>query len=66
LIDRFISEVSAYLSPVGRVLLMQSNLAGVDETLERFALRGMSARVLARRRLPFFETLFLIEAKFAR
>jgi release factor glutamine methyltransferase len=64
-IDCFIGEVSAYLSPVGRVLLMQSNLAGVNETVEQFRLHGMAARVLARRELPFFETLFLFEAKLA-
>jgi release factor glutamine methyltransferase len=63
LIDRFIGEVFGYLSPNGRVLLMQSNLAGLDATLERFASFGMSVRVLAQHRLPFFETLFLLEAR---
>jgi release factor glutamine methyltransferase len=66
LIDRFASEVSGYLAPEGRVLLMQSNLAGVDATVEQFTLHGMSAKILAERRLPFFETLFLIEAKSAK
>jgi release factor glutamine methyltransferase len=65
-IDRFIGEVSDYLSPDGRVFLMQSNLAGVDDTVEKFTLHGMSARILAQMKLPLFETLFLIEARFAK
>jgi release factor glutamine methyltransferase len=66
LIDRFVGEVSGYLGPEGRVLLMQSNLAGVDATVAQFKLHGMNAKILAECRLPFFETLFLIEAKSAK
>ncbi len=66
LIDRFIDEVSGYLRRGGRVFLMQSNLAGLDETLRQFVLHGMCAEVLRQCRLPFFETLFLIEARFAK
>lgn len=65
LIDRFIAEVSHYLNPQGRVLLMQSNLAGVEETIKQFALHNMKTDILASSKLPFFETLYLIEAKFA-
>ena len=32
-IDRFISEVPKHLKQIGRVLLMQSTLADVDETV---------------------------------
>jgi release factor glutamine methyltransferase len=64
-IDSFIREVSGYLNPEGRVLLMQSNFAGVDETMQRFTLCGMCGKILVQCKLPFFETLFLIEAKFA-
>lgn len=62
-IDRFICEVPSYLRRGGRVLLMQSTLAGVEETLEGFAREGLKAGVVARRDLPFFETLVLVEAK---
>jgi release factor glutamine methyltransferase len=62
-IDSFIFEVSKRLKLVGRVLLMQSTLANVDETMSRFAECNMNARVVAERTFQFFETLTLIEAK---
>jgi len=66
LIDRFIGEVFGYLNLNGRVLLMQSNLAGLDASVTRFASFGMCVWVLAQCRLPFFETLFLLEARLAK
>jgi release factor glutamine methyltransferase len=63
IIDRFIAEVPNHLKQTGRVLLMQSTLADVDETLRRFADYGVSARVVAEQTLPFFETIKLIESK---
>ncbi len=62
-VDRFIEEVAMYLKPGGRVLLMQSTLTGIEETIQRFTSVGMSAVVVATQNLPFFETLTLIEAK---
>jgi release factor glutamine methyltransferase len=62
-IDLFISEAPKHLKRSGRVLLMQSTLADVDETVRRFAECRMSARVMAESDLPFFETVVLIEAK---
>jgi len=62
-INRFIAVVPNHLKQTGRVLLMQSTLADVDETLRRFADYGVSARVVAEQTLPFFETIKLIEAK---
>jgi release factor glutamine methyltransferase len=62
-VDRFIGEVPTYLNPAGRVLLMQSTLTGVEETLRAFSAVGLSARVKAEQKLPFFETLTLIEAQ---
>jgi release factor glutamine methyltransferase len=62
-IDRFISEVPSYLKQRGRVLLLQSTLADVDETLLRLAASGVSARVVAECSLPFFETIKLVEAQ---
>lgn len=62
-VDRFIAQVPAYLKPHGRVLLMQSTLTGVDETLQAFTKSGLKASVIATQQLPFFETLTLIEAK---
>jgi release factor glutamine methyltransferase len=62
-VDRFISEVPAYLKSGGRVLLMQSTLTGVEETIAAFSKQGLKAAVTATQQLPFFETLTLIEAK---
>ena len=62
-VDCFISEVPLRLKPRGRVLLMQSTLTGVEETLRKFGEQGLKASVKAERKLPFFETLTLIEAK---
>ena len=63
IIDRFILEAPKYLKQSGRILLMQSTLTGVEETIERFSERCLRARVLSERALPFFETIVLIEAK---
>ena len=62
-IDRFISQVPAHLKPQGRVLLMQSTLTGVEETLDGFNTQGLTGSIKAEHKLPFFETLTLIEAK---
>ncbi len=64
IIDRFISECPKYLRQTGRILLMQSTLANVNETVRRFAARRMHTRVMAEQALPFFETIVLLEAKF--
>ena len=64
-VDRFIAESPTYLKPHGRVLLMQSTLTGVEETLRGFSAQGLTSSVKAERKLPFFETLTLIEAKAA-
>ena len=62
-IDRFISEAPLHLKPNGRILLMQSTLTNVEETISKFAEHNLKASIKAQRKLPFFETLTLIEAK---
>jgi release factor glutamine methyltransferase len=62
-VDSFISRAPMHLRPRGRILLMQSTLTGLEETLEKFGQEGLLASVKAERKLPFFETLTLIEAK---
>ena len=61
-VDCFISEVSKHLASCGRVLLMQSTLTGVEETIRKFSEHGLNAAIKASQKLPFFETLTLIEA----
>jgi release factor glutamine methyltransferase len=62
-IDRFICEAPKYLKASGHVLLMQSTLSGVNETLQKFEENGFKARVIAERNMPFFEKIVLFEAK---
>jgi release factor glutamine methyltransferase len=62
-IDRFIPQVSAHLKPSGRVFLLQSSLTGLDLTIQKFFEYGLSAMVKAECKLPFFESIHLIEAQ---
>jgi len=63
LIDRFIYEAPKYLERNGRILLLQSTLSGVSETLTGFARVGLKTNILAERDLPFFETILLVKAE---
>ena len=63
-IDRFIPHVTAHLKLSGRVLLLQSSLTGLDLTIQKFRNYGLSAVVKAESKLPFFESIHLIEASF--
>jgi release factor glutamine methyltransferase len=62
-IDRFVSESGTYLKARGRVLLLQSTLAGLEETMLAFKKNGMNAMVIAECAVPFFEKIILLEAK---
>jgi len=62
-IDLFISQVRPHLTSSGRVLLMQSTLANIEETIQKFGDCNLRAKVKVEHELPFFETLALIEAK---
>jgi len=61
-IERFISEVPKHLKPEGYVLMMQSSLANIEETICRFTEYHLKAEVVAEQKLPFFEKLALIKA----
>jgi release factor glutamine methyltransferase len=61
-IDRFIREVPKFLKQDGCVFLMQSNLSGLDRTLQRFEESSLKTNVIAKRDLPFFETIMLVKA----
>jgi release factor glutamine methyltransferase len=62
-IDQFISQIPPHLKANGRILLMQSTLANAEETIRKFEEINLKACIKAERKLPFFETLTLIEAK---
>lgn len=61
-IDRFIPQATIYLKPFGRVLLLQSSLTGLELTIQKFRECGLSVVVKAEKKLPFFESIHLIEA----
>lgn len=52
-VDRICSGVRDVLAPGGDVLLVQSELTGIEPTLEAFAKAGLQARILTRARIPF-------------
>lgn len=66
LIDRFINDAPKHLSTTGQILLLQSSLSNVDETLHKCSRKGLEARVLASQSLPFFETLMLVGATWSK
>ena len=62
-IDQFVCEASKYLKENGRILLMHSTLSDVDKTLLGFEENGLRANIVAKRALPFFETIVLVKAE---
>jgi release factor glutamine methyltransferase len=62
LIDRFISEAPKFLSKNGRILLVQSSLSKVSETMHKLREAELSARILAEKKV-MFETIVLFEAQ---
>jgi release factor glutamine methyltransferase len=62
-IERFIPEASMHLKLSGRVLLMQSTLSNVNETMLRFSNLGLNTSIVAECALPFFEMITLLKAK---
>jgi release factor glutamine methyltransferase len=63
IIDRFISEAPRHLKPSGYILLMQSTLTSVDETVSKFAEQRMRTLVIGTLAAPFFETITLVKAE---
>lgn len=63
MIDRFIAEAPTYLAEDGRIFLMQSNLSGLDETIQKFEENILKVDVVAKLDLPFFETIVLLKAQ---
>ena len=62
LIDRFIAEAPRYLCENGKILLVQSSLSNVEETMRRLREAGLEARIISEKRF-MFETIVLIEAR---
>jgi release factor glutamine methyltransferase len=62
IIDRFLNTVSQHLSENGRVLLVQSSLSDIDETLKQFSRHGLRASIADEEKLPY-ERIVLIDAR---
>jgi len=62
-IDRFICQAPEHLKENGCIFLMQSTLSNINETLLRFQKNGIKTSIVAKRVLPFFETIVLIKAE---
>jgi len=62
LIDRFIEEAPQHLRGGGRILLIQSDITDVGETVRRLKARSLKASVIAEEKVPF-ERIYLIEAE---
>jgi len=61
LIDRFILKAPHYLKRNGKILLVQSSLANIDETLEKFREVDLEAKVIAESKVAF-ETIMVVQA----
>jgi len=61
LIDHFIMEAPHYLKRNGKILLVQSSLANIDMTLEKFWEASLKAQVIAEKKVAF-ETIVVIQA----
>jgi release factor glutamine methyltransferase len=61
-IDRFLREAPRHLRPDGEILLMQSSLSDVKQTLRNLERSGLEANVIAKQDLPFFESIALLRA----
>ncbi len=59
-IDRFIEGVQTFLAQNGRILLVQSTLSNVEETLKRFSQRELRAQIIDEEK-SVFERIVLIE-----
>jgi|SRR5271157_970576 len=63
IIDAFIFEAPKHLNSNGEILLMQSTLSKVEETIERLKEKGLNTSIIAKQDLQLFETIMLIRAK---
>jgi len=60
-IDRFIVDAPHYLKSNGKILLVESSLSNIDDTLKKFWEGGLEAKVVAEKKVAF-ETIVVIQA----
>ena len=62
LIDQFISQAPRYLTEKGKILLVQSTLSNVDETVQKLKEEGLKTMIIAEKKVAF-ETIVVIQAE---
>jgi len=62
IIDQFITEAPQYSKRNGKILLVQSSLANIEQTLKRFRKAYLETEIIAEKKVAF-ETIVVIQAK---
>lgn len=62
LVDQFISQAPRYLMEKGKIVLVQSTLSNVDETVQKLEEEGLRAVIVAKKKVAF-ETIVVIQAE---
>ena len=62
LVDQFISQAPRYLMEEGKIVLVQSTLSNVDETIQKLEGEGLRAVIVAKKKVAF-ETIAVIQAE---
>lgn len=61
-IDRFITEAPQFLAEGGRIMLVQSSLSNINQTIQMFREKGLRAEIVGQVKVAF-EAIVLVEAK---
>ncbi|MDH5266539.1 MAG: class I SAM-dependent methyltransferase [Candidatus Bathyarchaeota archaeon] len=62
LVDQFISQAPRYLMEKGKIVLVQSTLSNVDETIQKLEREGLRVVIVAKKKVTF-ETIVVIQAE---
>ena len=62
IIDRFLAEVPEHIEKGSRILLVQSTLSNVEETVQKLEEKRLDVTVVAEKKVAF-ETMVLVQAK---
>ncbi len=60
--DQFISQAPRYLTEKGKIVLVQSTLSNVDETVQKLEEEGLKTMIIAKKKVAF-ETIIVIQAE---
>lgn len=60
--DRFLVSLSAHLKKSGKLIMVESSLAGIEKTIAKLRKLGFDAKIIDEKKF-FFERIVVIEAK---